>query len=109
MELNEAIDLMAMLLQQPESLFYAKFHNTVALSNEARLLQAVQNAVISSIPTKKGEEWKKKDAMVKLPMPKQHNFEDPANSEEAARRLERAGLGRLNEINKKITPKNTKP
>ena len=108
MEMNEAVTLIAMLLREPKSLFYAKWHDTVAVSNEARILEKVQNAIIASIPVAKGQEWKKKDASLKLPTIKPHDFNTSQSPEEAELRLERAGLGRLNEINKKITPKANK-
>lgn len=95
-----------MLLKKSDTFTFAKWHKTESISLEARLLQTIQNAIIASIPTKKGEEWKKKEAIVKLPKPVPHDFNVSGSEEEAERKLERAGLGVLNKINKRSKPDN---
>lgn len=102
MELNEALDLIPALLRKSESSFYAKWHKTEAFSSEARMLQLVQNAIIASIPAKKGQEWRKKEALVTLPKPQPHSFvvTETVSVRSVERRYEAAGWGRLNSIHK---------
>ena len=96
-ELDEALDLIPKLLKKPESEFYTKWHNTEAISLEARLLQSVQNAIIASIPSKKGQEWRKKEAMIKLGLPEAHVFVAPT-AEEIREKWAAKGWGRLAKV-----------
>lgn len=102
MKLDEALELIPALLRKSESLFSAKWHRTEPFSAEARLLQSVQNAVIASIQTKKGQEWKKKDMLIQLPAINTHSFTlaEKVSIKEVEKRWADAGWGKLNEIYK---------
>lgn len=53
-----------------ESLLYSQKEEVKPLTIEAVLIAKVHNAIIQSIPTKKGSEKKKRDLMIQFDTPK---------------------------------------
>ena len=67
---QEGYDLFLNLHRMSESLIYSKKEEVKPLTIEAVMLARVHNAIIQSIPAKKGSEKKKRDLLIQLDIPK---------------------------------------